>query len=165
MLLGTYCGCTYHGQVTRLLKTLTNAQEKATSGAHSASASTAASTSASAAASGFGFDVSLGLVLPPRAAPPRLTNPLPGFPSSRLVSFCGGLRWHLIGHGGWRRGGRVACPLVCIFPPHQPPAHPLPATHPLPPQVREHVNSIEDVQAAPTQACRRVLIQCMDLND
>ena len=32
------------------------------------------------------------------------------------------------------------------------------------PQVREHVNSIEDVQAAPTQACRRVLMQCMDLN-
>ena len=87
MLLGTYFGCTYHGQVTRLLKQLTNAQEKATSGAHSASASTAASISASAAASGFGFDVSLGLVLPPRAGPPRLTNPLPGFPSSRLVSF------------------------------------------------------------------------------
>ena len=87
MLLGTYCGCTYHGQVTRLLKTLTDAQEKATSGAHSASASTAASISASAATSGFGFDVSLGLVLPPRAGPPRLKNPLPGFPSSRLVSF------------------------------------------------------------------------------
>ena len=154
VLLGTYYGGTYYGQVTRLLKKLTIAQEKPTSGAPSASAaaSTAASTSAStsASAAGFGFEYSLGSVLSRRAAPhlvspapylaptsphlgeaaprgegeypgggdnqppnrvlaescgqtagawgggggvgltdttPRLTNPLPGFPSSRVVSF------------------------------------------------------------------------------
>ena len=70
----TYCGCTYYGQVTRLLKKLKNAQEKATSGAPSASAP--ASTSTSAADSGFGFDFSLGSVLSPRAAP-RLASPAP----------------------------------------------------------------------------------------
>ena len=70
----TYCGCTYYGQVTRLLKKLKNAQEKATSGAPSASAP--ASTSTSAADSGFGFDFSLGSVLSPRAAP-GLASPAP----------------------------------------------------------------------------------------
>jgi len=60
--------------VTRLLKKLTHAQEKAASGAPSAS--TPASTSASAIDSGFGFDLSLGSVLLPGSTP-HLASPAP----------------------------------------------------------------------------------------
>jgi len=61
--------------VTRLLKKLTNAQEKAASGAPSAS--TPASTSASTTIdSGFGFDLSLGSVLLPGSTA-HLASPAP----------------------------------------------------------------------------------------
>ena len=60
--------------MTRLLKKLTNAQEKAASDAPSASPST--STSASAIDSGFGFDLSLGSVLLPGSTP-HLASPAP----------------------------------------------------------------------------------------
>ena len=60
--------------MTRLLKKLTNAQEKAASDAPSAS--NPASTSASAIDSGFGFDLSLGSVLLPGSTA-HLTSPAP----------------------------------------------------------------------------------------
>ena len=61
--------------MTRLLKKLTNAQEKAASDAPSASppASTSASTTID---SGFGFDLSLGSVLLPGSTP-HLASPAP----------------------------------------------------------------------------------------
>ena len=60
--------------MTRLLKKITHAQEKAASDAPSASPP--ASTSASAIDSGFGFDLSLGSVLLPGSTP-HLASPAP----------------------------------------------------------------------------------------
>ena len=102
----TYCGCTYYGQVTRLLKKLKNAQEKATSGAPSASAP--ASTSTSAADSGFGFDFSLGSVLSPRVAS-HLASPAPYLApiSSQLGEAA------LPGNGGYPGGGDNQPPNDC----------------------------------------------------
>ena len=60
--------------MTRLLKKITHAQEKAASDAPSASPP--ASTSASTLDSGFGFDLSLGSVLLPGSTP-HLASPAP----------------------------------------------------------------------------------------